>query len=88
MAKGKTNQPLKILVIGTDLLMHAAIRKLEDQGHTVHLAHETLEGYDRVFGQACYRMTPALLPFLSQSLKDARVEKKIKTPPKPKKGDV
>ena len=82
MPKGKTNAPLNILVIESELYDSDEMQQLVNQGHKVgalmQAAGTPLGDYDRIYGKNCYRMTPDLLPFLSLSLKQARLEKKTR----------
>ena len=74
--KGKTNAPLNILVTDNELYDSVELKELEAQGHNVTC--QPWLGFDRIYGKNCYRMTPDLLPFLPLSLKQARLEKKVR----------
>ncbi|MDE3023864.1 MAG: hypothetical protein KGI54_18765 [Pseudomonadota bacterium] len=77
MPKGKTNAPLNILVIGSELYDSEPMKTLHAQGHNVFLA-DAYGDFDRIYGHNCYRMTKDLLSFLPISLKEARLEKKAR----------
>ena len=66
---GKTNRPLRILVL-PDLATHPRIVELAEKGHTViPLEVEA----DVIFGGYCWRMTPDLVDrYLDVALKEIR----------------
>lgn len=74
MSKGKTNQPLTI-VVSPRLMDTPEVQALVAQGHNiVHWSeHENADGF---VGERAWRMTPELIKYLPMALKAMRKEKR------------
>ena len=74
MPKGKTNQPLTILV-DTTMLEEAEVQALVEQGHTVYPIHTATVNteYDGILSRKAWKYDPE---YLDIALKSMRKEKK------------
>lgn len=75
MAKGRTNQPLNVLIHPELVECKDIKEQLIDKGHSVTVG-ETMGEHDVVLGKNCWRMTPELTKYLPLSLKSARAAKR------------
>lgn len=71
MAKGRTNQPLRLLIVGRELYESPPVQELIENGHSVALLDES-EEFDLILGANCWFMVPKLLLYLQWALKDSR----------------
>jgi len=80
MAKGKTNQPI-VMMITPEMMQEIAVQQLSQQGHTVlPLPRECIKA-DLVLGTNCHIMTVDMLKkpgIMLAAMKAARKRKKEK----------
>ena len=71
---GKTNRPLRILLIG--LGPNPIFGELAAKGHDVHMDDiDVVNGYDLILGPQCARFVPGMEGYLDAFVKGARAVK-------------
>ncbi len=75
LMKGRTNQPLSVLIHPELVECKDIKEQLIDKGHSVTVG-EVMTEHDLVIGKNAWRMTAALTKYLPLSLKSARAAKR------------
>lgn len=73
MAKGKTNQPI-VIMVPTPWLERPEIKALAEQGHKV--VEGNLAEYDLILGPQCHMFNDMMLDYLPAAIAGARKRKR------------